>query len=842
MTTIKFTFIYLIFVFTFSINAQQKLDLNNLPPIGKIIGTIKDANDNKPVEYATISLLNHTDSSLISGALANEKGFFEINQLKLGKYIIKASFIGYNTLYSNIIVLELDKTVVNVGNLSLSTSAMTLKEVEIQGEKSTIEHTIDKTVFNVGSNSIVTGGSATDVLRQVPTVNVDQDGNINVRGNGNITVWINGKPSGITGANRQAVLDQIPANTIEKVELISNPSARYDAEGMGGILNIILKKNRQDGINGSIQIGTGTRLPANFPIENYFALNKYNTGFSLNIKTGKWNISTNYGYRYNEGWHSINSVRLNKFPSDTFHLDQLTTGNHLIRQSHSGTINADYTINDKNTIGFGGLIGYNSGNNPETIETINAPQNYKPLNLQPFNISQRNFTSIGYGHNIDANMYYKKIMAKIGTELNISASVSVGKNNNTNNFDEFFSFPLPRSVSRFSRVINHNFNNVGVLQIDYINPITEKTKFETGVKATFRNIGTNLQGDSTLANRIDYNRTNEFIFIENIYAAYGLVNHSFGSITIQAGLRAEYTHISGESIPNKLDATKNQTNYQDYINVFPSIHLNKKLGNEQDLRLSYSQRVNRPGNETLNPFPTWNNPLDLRYGNPKIRPEFVHAIELSYSKNWTNHGITATVFYRRTENSIQRVRILENDNPVSRVEFANVSYLQNYGFELVVRHTFFNIWSITTNFNSFGNDLINVQKNIRNNSITADIRQIHSFRIFKGFDIQLSGFYMLPRATLQGSFQGFNGVDIGIRKDILKSKGTLNLSINDLFDTRQIDVTFDNKINSNFEGSFLRKGESRIITFNFIYKFGKEFNFKRGKKAEYNTGGGDGGF
>lgn len=838
-----FYFIFLVLQFyTTFLFAQQKPDFANAPANGKITGKIIDANDTKPIEYATISLLNGQDSSLVSGALADEKGAFVIDQLKFGKYLIKASFIGYNNIFSNPIVIRPGNEEVNVGNIALSASAQALKEVEIQGEKSSIEHTIDKTVFNVGSNSIVTGGSATDVLRQVPTVNVDQDGNINVRGSGNITVWINGKPSGITGANRQAVLDQIPANTIEKVELITNPSARYDAEGMGGILNIILKKNRQDGINGSVQIGTGTRLSSHFPIENYFALNKYNAGFSLNVKTGKWNISSNYGYRYNEGWHSIKSIRLNKFTNDTFNLDQLTTGNHLIRQSHSGSINADYNINDKNTLGFGALVGYNTGNNPETIETKNAPKDYETLNLQPFRVSQRDFSSIGNGYNFDGNAYYRKLMAKKGQELNISASFSHGKNSNTNNFDEYTTFPSPRGLSRFSRIINQNFNNVGVAQLDYLNPISDKTKFETGAKATFRNVGTNLQGDSTQANLIDYNRTNEFIFNENIYAAYGLVNHNFGSITIQAGLRAEYTHISGESIANKLDVKQNKPNYQDYINLFPSAHIAKKFANEQDIRLSYSQRVNRPGNEVLNPFPTWNNPLDLRYGNPKIQPEFVHAMEFSYSKNWKDHGIIATTYYRRTENSIQRVRVLENGNPVSRIEFSNISYLQNYGIEIVVRNTFFKIWSITSNFNSFGNDLFNSQNNTRNNSITADIRQMHSIRIMKGFDIQISVFYMLPRATLQGTFQGFNGVDIGVRKDVLKGKGTLNLAVNDIFDTKQIDVKFDNSINTNFEGSFLRKGESRIINLNFTYKFGKEFNIKRGKKAEYNTGGGEGGF
>lgn len=833
----KYSF-FLLFITTI-ISAQPQQNTNENPiSNGKISGIIKDVRDNKPVEYATISLLNAQDSTLVTGALADEKGVFVIENLKLGNYLIKASFIGYQNTFSDVITLKSDNYNVKIGSLQLSTSSQQLKEVQIDGEKNNIEHSIDKTVFNVGSNSIVTGGSAQDVLRQVPTVNLDQDGNINVRGNGNITVWINGKPSGMTGVNRAAILDQIPASTIEKVELITNPSARYDSEGMGGIINIILKKNRQDGINGSVQVGTGTRMPSHFPIENYFALNKYNAGFSLNIKTGKWNISSNYGYRYNEGWHYIEQLRYNVFdnPIKNFNIDQITFGNHLKRQTHSGSINADYNINDKNSIGIGATVGYNNGDNPEYIDTRYAKQkNY----LISDSTSRRNFSSLGDGYNIDANTYYKRTMAKKGQELNISGSFSHSKAQNLNSFDErFISGAILQSnyENRLSRIQNNNFNNVGVAQLDYLHPLTEKTKLEFGAKSTFRNIGTSLNADSTANFTIDNNRTNSFSFTENIYAAYGIVNHNFGFLAIQAGLRSEYTHILGES----KFLNNNPKNYQDYVNLFPSVHISKKLPKEQEIKLSFSQRINRPGNETLNPFPTWNNPRDLRKGNPNIRPENVYATELSYSINGKNHGITSTIYYRRTTNSIQRVRSVTGDGGIAITDFKNTNHSTNYGLEIVLRTTVNKIWSFTTNLNAFGNE-INLDT-ITNKSITADIRQMHTFKIVKGFDIQLSGFYMLPRATLQGTFQGFNGIDIGIRKDVLKGKGTFNMNISDILDIREFGVVFNNEINRNFEGGFRRKGESRIITVNFTYKFGKELNIKRAKKAEYNTGGGDGGF
>lgn len=829
---------FLILLVQIVLVAQPKTEADSAPAIGKIFGNIRDSRDSKPVEYATISLLNAQDSSLVSGALADEKGSFIIEQLKAGTYLIKASFIGYNNSFSSPITLKLGNESIKMEALQLSVSAQQLKEVQIDGEKSSIEHSIDKTVFNVGSNSIVTGGSATDVLKQVPTITLDQDGNITARGNGNITVWINGKPSGMTGVNRQAILDQIPASTIEKVELITNPSARYDAEGMGGIINIILKKNRQDGINGSVQAGVGTRLPSNVPINNYFALNKNNASATLNVKVGKWNISSNYGYRYNEGWHYIKQERYNKFDdaNQNFNLDQVTYGNNLKRHNHSGSINADYNINDKNTVGVGGTFGYNKGDNPEYIDT-----EYKKIrsNTNLDSLSRRNFTSIGSGYNIDGNAYYRKNMEKKGQELNISASISHSENQNLNSFRENFisGAILPSNYDPFySRINNKGANNIGVLQIDYIHPISEKTKFETGAKSTFRNIQNTMAADNTQAQISDPSRTNSFNFTENIYAAYALINHNFGFVAMQAGLRSEYTHILGESKFLK----NNPKNYQDYVNLFPSMHVSKKLGKEQEVRISFSQRINRPGNETLNPLPTWNNPRDLRKGNPQIRPENVYAMELSHSYNGKNHGLTTTVYYRRTTNSIQRVRNVSANGDTAKTVFENTNYSTNYGLELVLRTNITDWWNFTTNLNAFGNEI--ALKTTINKSITADIRQMHNFKVVKGFDIQVSAFYMLPRATLQGTFQGFNGVDVGFRKDVFKGKGIVNLNISDIFDMREFGVVFNDAINKNFSGGFRRKGESRIITANFTYKFGKELNIKRAKKAEYSTGGGEGGF
>ncbi len=830
--------IYISLLFAQILIAQQKPEPSKTPAIGKISGIVRDTRDDSNVEYATISLLNAADSSLVSGALTDTKGYFEINQVTFGTYIIKAAFIGYDNTFSAPITLKPGNEEAKIGVLQISVSAKQLKEIEIQGEKSSIEHSIDKTVFNVGSNSIVTGGSATDVLKQVPTITLDQDGNITARGNGNITVWINGKPSGMTGVNRQAILDQIPASTIEKVELITNPSARYDAEGMGGIINIILKKNRQDGINGSVQAGVGTRLPSNVPIQNYFALNKNNASATLNFKTGKWNLSSNYGYRYNEGWHYIKQERYNKFADETqnFSLDQVTYGNHLKRHNHSASINADYNQSEKNTFGIGSTFGFNKGDNPEYIDT-----EYKKLRTatQLDSLSRRNFTSIGSGYNIDGNAYYRRNLAKKGQELNISASFSHSKNQNLNSFRESFLFGaiLPSNYeTAYSRINNQNLNNVGVIQIDYINPLSDKTKFETGAKSTLRNINNTMVADQTLAQIIDPNRTNSFNFIENIYAAYALVNHNFGFAAVQAGLRSEYTHISGES----KFLNNNPKNYQDYINLFPSMHINKKIGKENDIKLSYSQRINRPGNETLNPFPTWNNPRDLRQGSPQIRPENVYALELSHSYNGKNHGLTSTIYYRRTTNSIQRVRNVSDDGGIAKTDFKNTNFSTNYGLEMVLRTNVADWWNFMTNLNAFGNEI--KLENTINKSITADIRQMHNIKIIKGFDITISAFYMLPRATLQGTFQGFNGLDIGVRKDVFKGKGIVNLNISDVFDIREFGVVFNDNINKNFSGGFRRKGESRIITANFTYKFGKEINVKRAKKAEYNTGGGDGGF
>lgn len=849
--------IYTLFIVLLTVNiikAQPPRGLGNgqgqMPSI-TVKGKILDTQTGKPVEYATVAVVSLRDSSKIFGALTDDNGVFEIDQLLPGKYFIKAQFIGYKTLRTDTLKIAPSSESIDLGTFSLTPSSKMLEDVEVKGEKEIFQSSIDKKVFNVEKSNLAIGGSATDVMKQIPTVTLDQDGNISMRGNSNITVWINGKPSGMTGNSRQAILDQLPANSIESVELITNPSARYDAEGMGGIINIILKKNRADGINGTATAGFGTRDAYNVSNKKYNDINKYNAAFTLNLKTGKFNISTNYGYRYNHSWHIIDNQRLT-LEKSPYWMNQFTYADNLIGQNHNAGANIDYTINDKNTIGIGAFTGFNIGNNPETIRTYWTDN--EPLrNIQFFRTRTLDNRSDGY--NLDGNAYYRKNFDKKGQELNISGSYSYSEHYQDGKFvqiDSAANLTQLSTIPSKTGLKTDGINNTAVFQVDYIHPMGEKTKLEFGAKSTYRHIFSGLLGDSisrsTFATVTDYNRTNDFVFMENVNAAYGILNQGLGKYGLQVGLRAEQTNISGTLLPNNFTSFNEIKNSQRYFNLFPSIHATRKLENEQELRASYSMRINRPGQEVLNPFPTWNNPLDLRYGNPLIKPEIVHSTELSYTKNWDKTSLILTGYFRQTDNTIQRVRRIDTTGTTPNIsrgssimEFQNLSNSQNYGLEFILRNQITKWWNITTNINAFRNVINGL---ISNANFTGDGRIMSTMTVWKGINIQISGNYMLPRAMAQGTFQGFNGVDIGVRKDLFKNKAYIVVNLSDVFNTKNIQVEFNNGQSAGFSGGFFRQRETRVLTVNFTYKFGKELNnnVKRGKKAEYNTEGGGGGF
>ena len=810
---------------------------NNIS-VAQIVGIIKDKDQNSPIEYATVVAVSLLDSSKVFGALSGINGSFNIENIPQGSYKLKVSFFGYKSTFIPLVDLSKGQVVTDIGIITLSVESKNLDEVVVQGEKRDLLIDIDKKVYQVDKNPIATGGSAADVLMQIPSVNVDMDGNIQVRGSGNLIVWINGRPSGITGGSRQAILDQIPASAIDRVELITNPSARYDPDGMSGIINIILKKNTINGINGSVLAGVGSRdkysvAPQHDPynsINQHNALNKYNGALSLNFKKGKFNLSTNMSTRENPTWTYGEVYRNNKVANNYF--DQFAGGENLLARSYTLSQITDFSPNDKNIISLELLGGYSKNKQFETIY-----YNFKDSIQQPTYTNKRNTDGSRSNQNLDVNLFWKRTFAQNKRELNVSGSTSWAQNEGIASFNQQNYTPgdFTKSISLYpnNRTLNTNngANTIYILQTDYVHPFGDKTIIETGLKTTFRSFN-NFLGYDTLNPTGNYDRnnqlTNNLIFNENVFAGYLIGKYNFNNNwAVQFGTRLEQTYVQTE-------AAGNTYNYP-YLRAYPSFYVVRKIGSDQELKLNYSRRINRPGFGAINPIPTYTDPYNLMVGSQDIRPEDIHSFELGYSKTWAKHTLTPTIYYRRILDPMTRYRIIVPESGVSIQTTTNLTYAENYGAELILRNEWFKWWNLTSTVNLLSSKIVGNAggEDLFNENINYNIKILSNFKFWKDADLQISANYASKVITPQGTLQAFNGVDIGFKKDIVKNVLALTLNISDVFNTRQFNIIFDTPT---YATEFVRKWESRIFTLNLKYKFGTQFSeTKRGKKAESNS-------
>lgn len=788
-------------------------------------GQVYDAASKKPIVYATIYLKHLRDSTYSTGGLANDSGTFVIENLKPGKYQRKVSFIGF--------VSKIDTIMINPQNPVLSlpvdylkVDSKNLNEVEIIEDKPEFELAIDKKIFNVGANSIVAGGSALDALRQVPTVNVDVDGKISLRGSESLVVFINGKPSGLTTDNRAQILQQIPASNIEKIELITNPSAKYDAEGMSGIINIVTKKQIANGKSGSIQVGIGT-------------FHKYNLSGTYNTRKNNFSMTHTLGFRANRYWNEGYNLRTNtpSFASDNT-INQYSAGyNWSFSPTMSG--NFDWSLKKENNISINYLLNYSNRTNVDSLE-------YYFLDSSLFwtgqtkRFSEENENSF----NGDVGVSYGKKFAK-KRELTASTNLNFNYNIEDNNYDQYIKNSQGVIDTNYNPFLQHNnrlYNSyVWVSQIDYVHPFKENYKFETGVKVTYRDIMEDLDADSFnyALNRIqiDSSITNKFNYRELVPAVYGTFTASYKKWGFQVGLRSELTSSSGVQEVGNNSFTKL------YIGIFPSAFISYKISDVHQLQLAYSRRINRPGMGQLNPFADYDDPFNLRIGNPDLNPETIESGELTYSMNLKNHNIIATGYFRYVNGVIQRYRYLDTNN-VAIVTFLNLNSSMNLGGELVIRNKWTKWWSMNTNFNIFRNQLNGTSPtgNLEATNFSFGLRNNQNFKLGKVSELQLSLNYMAPTTFPQGRVAENWNIDAAIKFDLFKNKANLTFNITDIFMTRRFLVDSQDP---NFFGNVYRRRESRIFTVQFTWKFGQQDPDKKPRRTRDqggSMGGEDGGF
>ncbi len=831
MSIRRFSILYFL-VFSCSVFSQNGQFANaDAPSIGKIKGTVIDNKTKQPVQFATISLYKFKDSSLVTGVVATDKGSFELSSLSFGRYFMKVKFIGYKQMVIDTIAIRPRAPEVTIGVIKLQSNSEQLGEVEVSTEKSTLQLGIDRKIFNVEKSIVSEGGSATDVLQSIPSVSVDIDGNISLRGSGNVTVLVDGKPSGITGSSRAAILQQIPASSIESVELITNPSAKYDPDGMSGIINVILKKNKLSGFNGSVTAGVGT----NDQYNEDFNINKYNSSINLSYRNSKLNAYVNYGFRSNERAGSGLSNRYTFFADTAFYLNQKTRSLNK-NVSHNAKAGIDFYLNDKNTLGFSVL--YNTG-----TESSDQTTNYSEANNLNVISGEyaRDAKTSDAPTSVDYNLNYRKAFAKPKQELTFDGTYSTASSNDVENYSErdyVLKYASKNATPFKQNTTTNGTNSIANIQLDYIQPLKNQMKWEAGAKTTLRNIQNDFVSqtyDYTNSEFVaDTNLNNNFKYNENIYAAYATFSGTIKKFGYQVGLRGEAANTVSTLI------TTHEKFSNDYFNLFPTVHLSEKFKKEQELQISYSRRINRPNTRTLNPFKDYSDPYNIRVGNPYLKPEYINSYELSYVKYWTKSVLTATAYYRQTNGIIQRLKTV-TDSTLSFVTFVNLNSSKSYGVELISKNDLTKWWNITTSLNVFETkiDGNNVQADLQNNNFSYMLKFLSNMRVLKNMDIQLTANYMGPTATAQGEAEGMFTIDIGAKKEIFKN-ATLSLNVNDLTNSRRMKMKASD---SNFTQTMERRRESRVATITFTYRFGKMSDSgKKSKQDKSNNGGGfDGG-
>lgn len=781
----------------------------NIPQIGHVYGKLVDANTKKPVPYASVALLKLRDSSVVTGMLTKENGEFSLESLPLGTFNMRITFMGYETVYKKI-ALGPQNFDQDLGNIRLKPDAKMLGTVEVSGQKSAFTMGIDKKVFNVDRNLTSVGGTAQDVLKNVPAVNVDIDGNVTVR-NASPTIFVDGKPSTLT-------LDQIPADAIESVELITNPSAKYDAEGMSGIINIVLKKNKRAGINGMVMAGAGTG-------------DKYNGGGNINVRQGKVNLFANYMINSMRNWGNGTTDRTNFFNGGTSSLYQESDSRSGPRFQF-GRIGLDYYLDNRNTISISqNIVDGNFKNYENLFSSFNKGDSMSNrINDNRFGF--RNYTTqLGFKHTF--------------AEPNKEWTADFNYNRSTNDRNgSFLTDPVNTAAQSTYQTNNSDGKTTFItIQTDYTDPIGKNGKLEVGLKTTLRNYSSvyNVFDQDTTSGDFIFNNllSNDYKYKEQIYAGYVNYAGTIGTFGYQGGLRVEQYVYSGE-IPSEGKEFKPTRARPGF---FPSLYLSQKLKNDQELQLNYSRRVTRPNFFQLIPYRDYTDPLNQREGNPNLRPEFTNSVEFSYAKNWKTANFLGTVYYRNTNNLLSTIsEPLGTDTLLTT--FVNADNNNNYGAELTLKNTFFKIWDVTTNVNFYQTELTYTQdKQSYKNSNFSWMAKINSeLKLPANFTLQISGNYQAPTIALptgsgggrgggggggfgmvpvsaQGTIKGMSSVDAGLKKDFLKNKtASLTLSLSDVFNTRQYEL---NQVAPAFTQDYIRKRESRILRLTFSYRFGK---------------------
>jgi outer membrane receptor protein involved in Fe transport len=776
---------------------------------GRITGTLIDSVTNQPLEYASVALFSPRSEKAVNGTITDDQGRFRLVEVKVGAYELRISFLGYENKTITNIVTTKQKPALDLGKIMLVPQSVEIDEVMITSEKSLVENKIDRIVYNASQDVTNVGGDAADVLRKVPLLSVDLEGNVSLRGSSNLQILINNKPSGMFSSSIADALKMIPAEEIKSVEVLTVPGAKYDGEGSGGIINIITKKRNVEGISGSVSASGGNR--------------NGNSNASLAYARGRFGINGNGSYRASWPRPGYNTF---------FRADTLASGEIRILDQEGetfsdwngfgGRLGAFYDFNAYNSIissfNYRGRFNGRDATNNASFVDPGAGIDQKYLQTQE---------TFGLFSGYDWNTDYIRTFEEKDKEFSIGVQVS----GNINNQD----FTLLREgiessigdptlfIDEFSD--NRGRNQEITFQTDYTHPFSKKLKLETGAKAILRTIGSDYVYNQRFFGETNYQaddfRSNVFNYEQDVFAGYGQItwniNKKWSTI---AGLRYEHTTIGGD-FEDEGEPFENM-----YDNFLPNFILSRKLKGFSNIKISYNQRIQRPSLRFINPFVNSADPRNITVGNPQLDPEVTNQVELAYT-TILKGGITlnTAVFYRRTTDVIENILRVNKDG-VTETSYLNIADNQSFGLDLFGSIKLFKIWTIRGGGSLYSYDAVGQinGSTVSNTGYIVRLNGSSTLTLPKDFQVEFFGFYRSPRLSLQGSQTSFYIYNFGAKKLLFNKKGSLGVNVIQPFQRNMV-----------FDGDFSGAGFYQMTSFslpfrsynaNFSYRFG---NAKRQK-------------
>lgn len=789
---------------------------------GIVKGKILDRQKSEPLGFVNIKVTEQGSDKFVGGGITDAGGNFNVSGLKDGKYTLSLTFMGYKDVTRQFEITPA-KREVQFKLLYMAEDAKQLKEVTVTGQRATMKLEVDRKSFDVGQLISNAGQAASDVLDNIPSIEVDNDGNVSLRGNSSVEVWINGKASGLTSDNRAQILQQLPAESIERIEVIDNPSAKFSAEGSAGIINIVLKKDRKAGYYGSVQAGGDTRGGAN-------------TSFNVNYNSRLIDSYINLGYRHRANTGHMESQQTSDTYNQTYDSDSKQRGNNFFTRA-GVTLHAT----TKDDFSLSGMLMHGGGNSHSYTPYIytavaNGLNNYQldRINRSRTGMDMR-YGEFNYRHSFNDKHF-----------IDFTADLSSWKMNGDNWYqDSTVVVGIDDVTYSYQYRPQYINNHRKELKLEYENQVTKNFKIEAGYNGNFSRENTpqesymdntSFDGTNASEDKLFFNR---FIYKQDLHAFYTTLSYKFGALSLMGGLRGEYWRVNTESYTweQEHDASlREQPFKKDYFQLFPSVFMSWQMTETQQLQLNYTRRLRRPWGGQLNSFRDTRDATTVSFGNPYLTPEFSNSFSLNYLKQWNDHSLLVSAYYRPTTDVIQRISYKNQEDGLFYQTSMNVAKSVSTGLEMTVKNKLWRILDLTTSANAYYYRLNGFSYDIDGQTVTGNsdhnftwnARMTASLMLPYDISIQSTGRYTARQVITQGYRKANYSIDFGARKNFFNKLFTLSVNCRDLLDSRRFE-TFTS--GPNFTRHQINRRGGRRINMTLTWNFGNMKQKKRPNKS-----------